>query len=332
MLQSPEFWNKDVRGIIAANSILELIGNTPLVRLDMTIPCDQNLAAIYGKLEFINPGGSIKDRIALKMIEYAEKHDLLKPDSTIIEPTSGNTGIGLAIVAALKGYRCLFVIPDKMSIEKIVALKAYGADVVITPSDVTKNSPESYYSVADRLTLEIPNAFQPNQFFNPNNPLCHYETTGPEIWRQTCGKIDYLVAGVGTGGTISGIGKYLKCLKPEVKVIGVDPEGSIYNSSSIKKYDVEGIGEDFIPNTLDHNQIDEWMTVSDHDAFTMCHTLARSSGILIGGSGGMAVAAAMRLRVRIQSDQNIVVIIPDSGRNYLSKIYNPEWMNDHGYY
>jgi cystathionine beta-synthase len=326
-LNGPYFDNK---GVLAADNVLDLIGNTPLIRLNERLGRGLK-PSIYAKLEFFNPGGSIKDRIGLKMIEAAEKSGLLRPGGTIVEPTSGNTGVGLAMVAALKGYKCVFVLPDKMSQEKITLLKVYGAEVVVTPTNVERESPESYYSVADRLTQQIPGAFQPNQYFNKNNPQSHYESTGPEIWRQTGEKIDYLVAGVGTGGTISGTARYLKEQNPSIKIVGVDPEGSLYTGKIARPYKVEGVGEDFIPPNAEMERIDEWETVSDRDSFLMCRRIAREEGILVGGSGGMAVAGALRFAQKLDRDAVIVVIIPDGGRSYLSKIYNDDWMRDQGY-
>ena len=320
----------DENGVETADSVLDLIGETPLLRLNHRIARDIN-PALYAKLEYLNPGGSVKDRIGLRMIEVAEKAGLLRKGGTIIEPTSGNTGVGLAMVAALRGYKMIFVMPDKMSAEKIALLKAYGAEVVVTPTNVERESPHSYYSVADRLTREVPGAFQPNQYFNPNNPRSHYETTGPEIWRQTDGKIDYFVAGVGTGGTISGVGRYLKERNPNIKIVGVDPEGSLYTGEDVHPYKIEGVGEDFIPATVDLKLIDEWETVGDKEAFLMCRRFAREEGILIGGSCGMALAGALRFARRVPEDKIMVVLLPDSGRNYLSKIFNDDWMRDQGY-
>jgi cystathionine beta-synthase len=311
------------------DNILELIGNTPLVRMPKIARGIK--ATVLAKLEMLNPGGSVKDRIGIKMIEEAEQRGLLKKGGTIVEPTSGNTGVGLAIAAAIKGYKAVFVMPDKMSQEKISLLKAYGAEVVITPTAVPRESPESYYSVADRLAKEIPGGFQPNQYFNQANPRTHYETTGPEIWRQTAGKIDYFVAGVGTGGTISGTSKYLKEQNPKVRIVGVDPEGSLYTGDKVRPYKIEGIGEDFIPGTVDLSLIDEWVTVSDRDAFLTARRAVREEGILMGGSCGAALWGALEVAKRLDEDKLVVVLLPDSGRSYLSKIYNDAWMRDQGF-
>ncbi|HEX2916636.1 MAG TPA: cystathionine beta-synthase [Chloroflexia bacterium] len=313
----------------AYDNVLELIGNTPLVKMPRLTRGLK--ATVLAKLEMLNPGGSVKDRIGINMIEDAERRGLLKKGGTIVEPTSGNTGVGLAIAAAIKGYKAIFVMPDKMSQEKISLLKAYGAEVVITPTAVPRESPESYYSVADRLAREIPGGFQPNQYFNPANPRTHYESTGPEIWRQTAGKIDYFVAGVGTGGTISGIGKYLKEQNPKIRIVGVDPEGSLYTGDKVRPYKIEGIGEDFIPGTVDLSLIDEWVTVGDRDSFLMARRAVREEGLLIGGSGGTALYGALEVAKRVDDDKLIVVLLPDSGRSYLSKIFNDAWMRDQGF-
>jgi cystathionine beta-synthase len=311
------------------DSILDVVGETPLVRLSRL---SRGLAPVLlAKVESLNPGGSVKDRIGLAMVERAERAGLLKPGGTIVEPTSGNTGAGLAIVAALKGYRCVFVMPDKMSQEKIALLRGYGAEVVIAPTAVPPDSPESYYSVAHRLTAEIPGAFQPNQYANPANPEAHYQTTGPELWRQSDGAIDVFVAGVGTGGTISGTGRYLKERKPELVVVGADPEGSIYTSEDVHPYLVEGVGEDFWPQTFDRSVVDRYVTVSDRDAFLMTRRLAREEGLLVGGSCGMATVAAVEVAKEYGRDATIVVLLPDSGRGYLSKVYNDDWMRAHGF-
>jgi cystathionine beta-synthase len=283
------------------------------------------------KLEMLNPGGSVKDRIGIRMIEAAESAGLLGPGGTIVEPTSGNTGVGLAIAAARKGYRCIFTMPDKMSQEKILLLRAYGADVVIAPTAVPPESPESYYRVADRLTEEIPGAFQPNQYFNQENPRAHYETTGPELWKQTEGRITHLVAGVGTGGTITGSGRYLKEKNPSITIVGADPEGSLYTGSEARPYLVEGIGEDFIPETLDADIIDRWITVSDRDSFVTARRLTREEGLLVGGSCGTAVSAALQVAAELGPDDVVVVILPDSGKAYLSKVYNDAWMLQYGF-
>jgi cystathionine beta-synthase len=309
-------------------SILDLVGNTPLVRLHKTAAGFKPV--ILAKLEQLNPGGSVKDRIGLTMIEEAERTGKLKPGGTIIEPTSGNTGHGLAMVAAIKGYKMVFVMPDKMSAEKISLLKAYGADVVVCPTNVERNSPQSYYSVADRLAREIPGAFQPNQYFNPRNPEAHYRTTGPEIWEQTEGRVDHFVAGMGTGGTISGVAKYLKERKPKVQIVGADPEGSLY-SGPIAPYKVEGVGEDFMPGTMDIKLVDRIIQVTDKESFVTARRLAREEGILVGGSSGMALHAALVVARDCGPDDVIVVLFPDTGRNYLSKFFNDEWMRQNGY-
>ncbi len=311
------------------NNVLEIIGSTPLIKLNKLTEGIE--ALVLGKVECFNPGGSVKDRPALKMIEEAEQLGHLKPGGTIIEPTSGNTGTGLAQIAAVKGYRCILVCPDKVASEKINLLKAYGAEVVIVPTSVSANSHESYYSVANRLTVEIPGAFQPNQFANPTNPKAHYLTTGPEIWKQTDGKVTYLVAGVGTGGTISGTGRFLKEKNPNLKIIGVDPEGSIYSGDLAGSYKVEGIGEDFIPRTADLKIIDEFVRVSDKEAFLTARRLAREEGLLLGGSCGAAVYGALSLKGRLTKDDVVVVILPDGGRGYLSKIYSDDWMREWGF-
>ena len=310
-------------------TVLDLVGNTPLVRL-------QKLArdvepTVVAKLEYMNPGGSVKDRIGLRMIERAEQEGKLRPGGTIVEPTSGNTGVGLAIAAAIKGYRCIFVMPDKMSQEKISLLRAYGAEVVICPTAVPPESPESYYNVSDRLAEEIPGGFKPDQYSNEANPQAHYQTTGPEIWDQTGGEIDAFVISVGTGGTISGTARYLKEQKPDLLVIGADPEGSIYSSPEVHTYLVEGIGEDFWPQTYDPTLVDEYVTVSDRDSFRTARALAREEGLLVGGSGGTAVHAALKVAERFGADATIVTLIPDGGRAYLSKFYDDNWMIEYGF-
>ena len=309
-------------------SILDLVGNTPLVRLSKVTEGLRPL--ILAKLEQLNPGGSVKDRIGLSMLEDAERRGLLRPGGTVVEPTSGNTGHGIAMAAAIKGYKMIFVMPDKMSAEKISLLRAYGAEVVICPTNVERESPQSYYSVAERLTREIPGAFQPNQYFNPRNPEAHYRTTGPEIWRQTDGRITTFVAGVGTGGTITGVGKYLKEQNPAVRVIGADPEGSIF-SGEIAPYKVEGVGEDFWPGTFDREVVDEFIQVTDRECFVAARKLARQEGILVGGSAGLALHAAIQVAVDSKPDDVIVVLLPDTGRNYLSKFFSDEWMRQNGY-
>jgi len=309
-------------------SILDLVGNTPLVRLHKVTAGLK--PTILAKLEELNPGGSVKDRIGLTMIEEAERTGQLRPGGTIIEPTSGNTGHGLAMVAAIKGYKMVFVMPDKMSAEKISLLKAYGADVVVCPTNVERESPQSYYSVADRLAREIPGAFQPNQYFNPRNPEAHYRTTGPEVWEQTEGKVDVFVAGMGTGGTITGVAKYLKERKPSVQIVGADPEGSLY-SGPIAPYKVEGVGEDFIPGTMDLKMVDRIVQVTDKQSFVAARRLAREEGILVGGSSGLALHAAMEVARERTAEDVIVVLFPDTGRNYLSKFFSDEWMRQNGY-
>jgi cystathionine beta-synthase len=313
-----------------AESILDTIGDTPLVRLSrIGAGLTPQLVA---KVEVFNPGGSIKDRVAVRLIEAAERDGHLRPGGTIIEPTSGNTGTGLAIAARLKGYRVIAVMPDKMSKEKIDLLRAYGAEVVSAPTDVPPESPESYYRVADRLTREIPGAFQPNQYRNPANPQTHYETTGPELWRQTAGRITHLVAGVGTGGTISGAGRYLKERNPAIQVVGADPYGSIYSSPEVKPYLVEGVGEDFWPETYDPSVVDRYVTVSDRDSFLTARRLAQAEGILAGGSGGTALHAAVQVAGELTDPEAmVVVILPDGGRSYLSKVFNDAWMTQYGF-
>lgn len=313
-----------------ANSVLDLIGHTPLVRLGRIsagIP-----PVLLAKLEYLNPGGSVKDRIGIKMIEEAERSGKLRRGGTLIEPTSGNTGVGLAMAAAIKGYRCIFVMPDKMSEEKVRLLRAYGAEVVICPTNVPKDSPESYYSVADRLEREIPNAYQPNQYANPMNPQAHYETTGPEIWEATEGKIDAFICGLGTGGTVTGVARYLKERKPSVQIVGVDPEGSLYTGKEVRPYLVEGIGEDFIPETIDLSLIDHFVTVSDRDAFVTARHLAWEEGLLVGGSAGAAVHGALKFCRHMSEGQVAVVLLPDTGRNYLSKFFSDDYMKEHGFW
>jgi cystathionine beta-synthase len=312
-------------------TFLDAVGRTPLVRLSRVAEGVE--PTILAKLELLNPGGSVKDRIGLRMIEAAERAGLLKAGGTIIEPTSGNTGHGLAIAAAIKGYRCIFVMPDKMSQEKVALLRAYGAEVVITPTAVAPESPESYYRVADRLTEEIPGAFQPNQYFNQENPQAHYETTGPEIWEQTDGKIDVLVSGIGTGGTITGVGRYLKERKPELQVVGADPEGSIFSAPDepARPYLVEGIGEDFWPESFDPKVVDRYVRVSDRDSLLTARAITRKEGILVGGSSGTALHAALEVAKELDDTATIVVIFPDTGRNYLSKLYSESWMLQYGF-
>jgi cystathionine beta-synthase len=312
-----------------ADSLIDLIGDTPLVRLNRVT---EGLACtIVAKLEMLNPGGSVKDRPALAMIEQAERDGLLKPGGTIVEPTSGNTGVGLAIVAAQRGYRCIFVVTDKVAPEKIRLLEAYGADVVVCPVAVEPDDPQSYYSVAERLVRETPGAFRPNQYGNEWNPWAHEQTTGPEIWRQTAGRITHFVAGVGTGGTITGVGRYLKAQSSAVQIVGADPAGSVYSGGSGRPYLVEGIGEDFWPTTYDPSLVDRVVAISDEDSFLMARRVTCDEGLLIGGSGGTAVAAALEVGRELGSDDLVVVLIPDSGRGYLSRVFDQEWMAGFGF-
>ncbi|MFJ4340233.1 cystathionine beta-synthase [Streptomyces sp. NPDC088915] len=312
------------------DSMISLVGNTPLVKLNHVTEGIQ--ATVLAKVEYFNPGGSVKDRIALRMIEAAERSGELKPGGTIVEPTSGNTGVGLAIVAQQKGYKCIFVCPDKVSLDKINVLRAYGAEVVVCPTAVDPEHPDSYYNVSDRLVRETPNAWKPDQYSNPNNPRSHYETTGPELWEQTDGKITHFVAGVGTGGTISGTGNYLKeASGGAVKVIGADPEGSVYSGGSGRPYLVEGVGEDFWPSAYDRKVADGIVAVSDKDSFQMTRRLAKEEGLLVGGSCGMAVVAALEVARGLGPDDVVVVLLPDSGRGYMSKIFSDEWMADYGF-
>ena len=311
-------------------SVADLVGNTPLVKLNRVT---EGLAPlVLAKVEYLNPGGSVKDRIALRMIETAEQTGALKPGATIVEPTSGNTGVGLAIVAQQRGYRCVFVCPDKVAQDKINVLKAYGAEVVVCPTAVAPEDPRSYYNVSDRLVREIDGAWKPDQYSNPDNPRSHYETTGPEIWAQTDGRVTHFVTGVGTGGTITGAGRYLKEVSGgRVRVVGADPEGSVYSGGTGRPYLVEGVGEDFWPATYDPSVADEIIAVSDRDSFAMTRRLAREEALLVGGSCGMAVAAALRLAQRLTADDVVVVLLPDGGRGYLSKIFNDQWMADYGF-
>ena len=309
-------------------SVLGAIGRTPLIPLRRLA---EGLAAtVLVKLESVNPGGSIKDRVGVAMVEEAERSRRLRPGGTIVEATAGNTGVGLALAAAVKGYRCVFVLPDKMSGEKIRLLKAYGAEIVVTPTSVPPDSPESYNGVADRLAREIPGAWRPNQFANLANPDVHYRTTGPEIWAQSGGRVTVFVAGIGTGGTISGVGRYLKEQNPEIRVVGADPEGSVLSGDSPKPWKVEGIGEDFVPKTLNGQVVDDWVRVSDRESFRVARDLARREGLLVGGSSGTAVAAALRYARRLRADDVVVALCPDTGRNYLSKVYDDAWLAENG--
>ena len=311
-----------------APDILSVIGRTPLVRLSR-LGRDVR-PTIAAKLEMLNPGGSVKDRIGLLMIEDAERRGLLRPGGTIVEPTSGNTGVGLAMAAAIKGYRLVCTMADKQSQEKRDLLRAFGAEVVVCPTAVPPDSPDSYYKVAERLASELPGGFQPNQYYNPQNPEAHYRTTGPEIWEQTDGTITHFVTGIGTGGTVTGAGRYLKERNPEVKIVGADPEGSIY-TGAIHPYKTEGIGEDFYPGTFDRTLVDQWVRVSDRNSFLTARRLVREEAILAGGSAGTALYAALEVAKDLDQSALVVVLLPDSGRSYLSKVFNDEWMRQNGF-
>jgi len=328
---------KDNKKIQFHNNILGTLGNTPLVKLNKLV---QGYKGHYfAKVETFNPGSSVKDRIGIEIIEEAEREGRLRPGGTIVEATSGNTGMGLAIAAAIKGYKCIFTMPDKMSIEKIRLLRAFGAEVIITPTAVPHESPESYTEVAKRIVRETPNSILANQYFNPKNPEAHYKHTGPEIWEQTGGQIDYFVASVGTGGTISGIGKFLKEKNPDVKIVGIDPKGSVLKEyfytkkypHTLKTYKVEGIGQDWIPGTLNFEVIDDMVEVNDKESFMMTRRLTREEGIFVGGSSGSAVAGALKYADRMKDDSIMVILLPDTGERYLSKIFNDDWMRENGF-
>jgi len=313
-----------------AETVLDLVGNTPLVRLNSVTKGIE--ATVLAKVEYLNPGGSSKDRIAARIIDAAEAEGKLKPGGTIVEPTSGNTGIGLALVAQQRGYRCVFVLPDKVGEDKRNVLTAYGAEIVVCPTAVAPDSPDSYYSVSDRLVKEIPGAFKPDQYSNPNGPLSHYETTGPEIWRDTDGRVTHFVAGVGTGGTISGVGRYLKEVSDGgVQVIGADPEGSVYSGGTGRPYLVEGVGEDFWPTAYDPAYVDAIVSSSDAESFDYTRRLAREEGLLVGGSSGLAVASGLKVARELGPDDIMVILLPDGGRGYLGKVFNDRWMRSYGF-
>lgn len=313
-----------------AKSVADLVGNTPLVQL--TRVTDGIAATVLAKVEFFNPGGSAKDRIARNIIDAAEREGLLRPGGTIVEPTSGNTGVGLALVAQQRGYRCVFVVPDKVAEDKQAVMRAYGAEVVVTPTAVEPDDPRSYYSVSDRLVREIPGAYKPNQYANQNGPRSHYESTGPEVWRDTDGRVTHFVAGVGTGGTITGAGRYLREVSDgRVRIVGVDPVGSIYSGGPVHGYDVEGVGEDFWPEAYDPTVVDDIHRISDQESFTMTRRLAREEGLLVGGSSGMAVVGALRTARELEADAVVVVLLPDHGRGYLRKLFDDDWMRAKGY-
>jgi cystathionine beta-synthase len=313
-----------------ARSVADLIGGTPLVQL--THVTNGIRATVLAKVEYFNPGGSSKDRIAVNILDAAERDGLLGPGGTIVEPTSGNTGVGLALIAQQRGYRCIFVVPDKVAEDKRAVLRAYGAEVVVAPTSVEPDDPRSYYSVSDRLVAETPGAFKPNQYANPNGPRSHYESTGPEIWSDTDGLVTHFVAGVGTGGTITGTGRYLKeASDGTVRIVAVDPVGSIYSGGPVHSYDVEGVGEDFWPAAYDPSVVDEIHRISDAESFAMTRRLAREEGLLVGGSSGMAVVGALRVASELPADAVVVVLLPDHGRGYLSKLFDDDWMIAHGY-
>lgn len=328
---------KDLKKVCYHDNILQTIGNTPLVRLNRVT--DDAKGLILAKVEYFNPGGSVKDRIGLSIVEEAEKEGRLKAGGTIVESTSGNTGMGLALVAAVKGFKTVFTLPDKMSMEKIRLLRAFGAEVIVTPTAVPHESPESYTEVAKKVVRETPNSVLANQYYNPKNPESHYNTTGPEIWEQTGGQIDYFVCAVGTGGTISGAGKFLKEKNPNIKVIGIDPKGSALReyfytkkiTPMLKTYKVEGIGQDYVPGVLHLEYVDEMIEVTDKESFLMARRLTREEGLMAGGSAGTAVAGLMKIADRLKDDDVVVVLLPDSGERYLSKIYNDDWMRENGF-